>query len=157
MEEKERYILEPVRECHVGNPIIDTQNNIKITNYSILCDLLNQQDKRIKELEQENQQLKQQLDQHDKRIKEFEDFMKEEEFTGLEDLKAYIKLQSNASKNLIQENQQLKQTQKQLAISELEALARFSEENAYYYEEEQFAKQINKYISKKIKLLKGEE
>ena len=56
-----------------------------------------------------------------------------------------------------EEIRQLKQSQKQLAISELEALAKFSEENAYYYEEEQFAKQINKYISEKIKSLKGEE
>lgn len=55
-----------------------------------------------------------------------------------------------------EEIRQLKQSQNQVAISELEALAKFSEENAYYYEEEQFAKQINKYISEKIKSLKGE-
>ena len=57
----------------------------------------------------------------------------------------------------MKEIDKLNQSQKQLAISELEALAKFSEENAYYYEEEQFAKQINKYISEKIKSFKGEE
>ena len=173
----------------LGYMIIDTEDDLRdeIHAWNLLCDLLNKQDKRIKELEKEvvyqkkyireewktqnnflneNNQLKEQLkyykgtklgyfveeirqlqqwvkevnenlqqlyshlgveafgediqeqavkeidklNQQDKHIKEFEDFMKEEEFTGLEDLKAYIKLQSNAFKNLIQENQQLKQS-----------------------------------------------
>lgn len=42
------------------------------------------------------------------RLAEFEDFMEQEEFTSLEDLKAYIKLQSKGSKDLIQETQALK-------------------------------------------------
>lgn len=42
------------------------------------------------------------------KLAEFEDFMEQEEFTSIEDLKAYIKLQSNGSKILIQENQELK-------------------------------------------------
>lgn len=42
------------------------------------------------------------------RFAEFEDFMEQEEFTSLEDLKAYIKLQSKGSNDLMQENQALK-------------------------------------------------
>lgn len=42
------------------------------------------------------------------KLAEFEDFMEQEEFTSIEDLKAYIKLQSKGSKDLIQENQALK-------------------------------------------------
>lgn len=41
------------------------------------------------------------------KLKEFEDFMEQEEFESIEDLKSYIKLQSNGSKELIQYNQQL--------------------------------------------------
>ncbi len=62
MEEKERYELTDT-DC-----ILDTERNIVvsdvcdvITNADIITDLLNQQDKRTKELEQENKQLKQQL------------------------------------------------------------------------------------------------
>ena len=184
----ERFLL-VYNKDELGYMIIDTEDDLRdeIHAWNLLCDLLNKQDKRIKELEKEvvyqkkyireewktqnnflneNNQLKEQLkyykgtklgyfveeirqlqqwvkevnenlqqlyshlgvetfgediqeqavkeidklNQQDKHIKEFEDFMKEEEFTGLEDLKAYIKLQSNAFKNLIQENQQLKQS-----------------------------------------------
>ena len=53
MEEKERY------EYFFGtNTIKDNKTN---QFYGCVVDLLNQQDKRLKELEQENQQLKQQL------------------------------------------------------------------------------------------------
>ena len=53
MEEKERY------EYFFGtNTIKDNKTN---QFYGCAVDLLNQQDKRLKELEQENQQLKQQL------------------------------------------------------------------------------------------------
>ena len=53
MEEKERY------EYFFGtNTIKDNKTN---QFYGCVVDLLNQQDKRIKELEKENQQLKQQL------------------------------------------------------------------------------------------------
>ena len=42
------------------------------------------------------------------KVAEFEDFMEQEEFTSIEDLKAYIKLQSKGSSDLIQENKALK-------------------------------------------------
>ena len=87
----------------------------------------------------ENQQLKQSVEYTNRQLDYFTNKFRSREFkrTGdwIKDIELYMK---------------------QLAISELEALAKFSEENAYYYEEEQFAKQINKYISEKIKSLKGE-
>lgn len=107
MEEKERY------EMNDNDCLVDNEQNTTICDFceltlfpEIVINLLNQQDKRIKEL--------------------------------------------------IEENKKLKQSQKQLAISEMEALVKFCEKNTYYYEEEQFAKQINEYINEKIKELKGE-
>lgn len=90
MEEKQRYYYDGL-----GEDIFDSEIDDYPSNQTI-CDTLNQQNNKIKE---------------------FEDFMKEEEFTSLEDLKAYIKLQSNGSKNLIQENQQLKEQVKELEQS----------------------------------------
>ena len=55
MEEKERYIIDRFDE-----DIFDTKKEYYPSNQTI-CEIINQQDKRIKELEQENQQLKQQL------------------------------------------------------------------------------------------------
>ena len=87
----------------------------------------------------ENQQLKQSVEYTNRQLDYFTNKFRSREFKRTGDCIKYIELYM-----------------KQLAISELEALAKFSEENAYYYEEEQFAKQINKYISEKIKSLKGE-
>ena len=69
MEEKERY------EIHIYDDIcVDLFNNgvldKSINNTYKLEDLLNQQSKRIKELENENQQLKQQLHDLPKKIVE---------------------------------------------------------------------------------------
>ena len=62
MEEKERY------EYFFGtNTIKDNKTN---QFYGCVVDLLNQQDKRIKELEEEKQQLKQQLHELPKKIVE---------------------------------------------------------------------------------------
>lgn len=55
MEEKERYIIDRFDE-----DIFDTKKEYYPSNQTI-CEIINKQDKRIKELEQENQQLKQQL------------------------------------------------------------------------------------------------
>ena len=71
MEEKERYELTDT-DC-----ILDTEINIVVSdvcdvvaNADIITNLLNQQDKRIKELGQEKQQLKQQLHDLPKKIVE---------------------------------------------------------------------------------------
>lgn len=68
MEEKERYysLID-----HNGNfTLRDYETGNELTNLFDLDDLLNQQDKRIKELEQEKQQLKQQLHDLPKKIVE---------------------------------------------------------------------------------------
>ena len=112
-----------------------------------VAELLNKQTKRIKELEEENKFLEK---RNEKLIIDRRDICLERNdiFEENQQLKEKLKdIKNNYSKH----------SPKQLAISELEALAKFSEENAYYYEEEQFAKQINKYISEKIKSLRGEE
>ena len=59
IKEKERY---EITDAHFlsNSAIFDTETNEILILYQI-CDLLNQQGNRIKELEQENQQLKQQL------------------------------------------------------------------------------------------------
>lgn len=57
MEEKERYSYDYFID---GAVFIDTEND-RDMDMDTVCSLLNKQDKRIKELEEENQQLKQQL------------------------------------------------------------------------------------------------
>lgn len=96
MKEKERY------EYFFGtNTIKDNKTN---QFYGYAVDLLNQQDKRIKELEQENQQLKQQLaDTEEMRLENLNDGCRCVE----RDSEMIVKLQ--------QESQQLKQ---QLTITE---------------------------------------
>lgn len=95
------------------------------------------------------------LNQQNERIKEFEDFMEDEDFTGLKDLKTYIKLQSDASESLIHENYQLKQSQKQLAISELENVKDIlwsSQDIGNLIDNDIFLDRLNN----RIKALKGE-
>ena len=70
MEEKERY------EIHIYDDVcVDLYDNgvldKSINDTYKLEELLNQQSKRIKELEQENQQLKQQLAEKDKEIEKY--------------------------------------------------------------------------------------
>lgn len=71
MEEKERF------EIHIYDDIcVDLYDNgvldKSINNTYKLEELLNQQDKRIKELEEENKELKQQLEDKDKQIEDYE-------------------------------------------------------------------------------------
>ena len=62
MEEKERYIIDRFNE-----DIFDTKKEYYPSNQTI-CEIINQQDKRIKKLEEENQQLKQELHDLPKKI-----------------------------------------------------------------------------------------
>lgn len=80
--------------------IFDTNTEQKYFYLSPVCNLLNQQDKRIKELEEMNKKL-------DKRASRNFD--------------AYMKCSKKYTK-LLDENLQLKQSQKQLAIKEFERL-----------------------------------
>ena len=68
MEEKERYeVMSPSLNGYAYIHDLKTDN---VLNTYDSCDLLNQQSKRIKELENENQQLKQQLHDLPKKIVE---------------------------------------------------------------------------------------
>ena len=68
MEEKERY--EVISPSLNGYAYIHDFKTDNVLNTYDSCDLLNQQSKRIKELENENQQLKQQLHDLPKKIVE---------------------------------------------------------------------------------------
>lgn len=135
MEEKERYD----RHSYYPQRYIDNETN---------KDTLNQQDKRIKELEKENQQLKEQLS------------LKMEELHI-----AYCSIENVKTKNgeLKAEIKTLKQSQKQLAIEELEfVLKNFRNRPAYFDVAKQELclsdqdKQFIDFISSRIKELKGE-
>lgn len=129
MEQKERFELHKEDKRYFIE-IYDKEDDEWITADSV-CGILNLLDRKLKI--------------HQKGCMEYEDKIKQ--------LESQIE---QMSKDYTSENAfWTGASDKQLAISELEALAKFSEENAYYYEEEQFAKQINKYISEKIKSLKG--
>ena len=65
MEEKERYEFIDFED---GIELIDTENKKALDDADKIKDTLNQQSKRLKELEQENQQLKQQLHDLPKKI-----------------------------------------------------------------------------------------
>lgn len=126
MEENERY------ELNDNDCIIDNEKDVAICDIcdvsespKILVNLLNQQDKRIKELEL--------LLKADKKIKT-------NSLNGFEKLR--------------QENQQLKQSQKKLAISELVKIKRYIDDNAYYIDELNFGEEINEYIDNQINELK---
>ena len=98
MEEKERYKL----ESHNGTfcDFHDTETDEWYTRKDLVTDLLNQQDKRIKELEEENNFLEK---RNEELIIDRRDFC----------------LERN---DIFEENQQLKQSQNQIAIEELEKL-----------------------------------
>ena len=99
MEEKERYELTDT-DC-----ILDTERNIVvsdvvdvITNADIITDLLNQQDKRIKELEQENRDLE---DDHNKLIDQYD-----KQYNGL---CKEIQFHSSARERFVKKVKELKQ------------------------------------------------
>ena len=112
MEEKEIY--EVISPSLNGYAYIHDFKTDNVLNTYDSCDLLNQQSKRLKELEQENQQLKQQLI-------EKEDQLKEEliEEKGLERALSACNRQNDEFadmiKKLVNEKEELKQ---QLAITE---------------------------------------
>lgn len=94
--------------------LIDYESNQYITSLVKLDDLLNQQDKEIKQLKE---QLSNEEQSHDLCIKSFEE--------ETEKLRKQIKFESDARERFKRENQQLKQTQNQTAIRELEKVKGF--------------------------------
>ena len=71
MEEKERYSYDYFID---GAVFIDTEND-RDMDMDTVCSLLNKQDQRIKELEEKNQQLKQQLELTEKALKLAREYM----------------------------------------------------------------------------------
>ena len=169
MEEKERYYS-----------LIDNNGNFELRDYKSnkdihslyeLDDLLNQQDKRIKELElllnaykkmktnsvkgfeklkQENQQLKQQLKDkehsHDLCIQHFEE--------ETDKLRKQIKTESDARERFVEKVKQLKQTQKEHIINILEYIMSLCRNGiSVYYS----LKYVCTIIENQIKKNKGEE
>lgn len=143
MEEKERY------EIHIYDDIcVDLYDNgvldKSINDTYKLEELLNQQSKRLKELEQENRQLK------DQARKAYQEGLLQKQFDKdmeIQELKDKI--------------EQLKQSQKQLAIEELEKLKEYIVLNDEY-DEEIGCNIIKTFdliedLADKIKSLKGEE
>lgn len=143
MEEKERY------EIHIYDDIcVDLYDNgvldKSINDTYKLEELLNQQDKRIKEFEQESRQLK------DQARKAYQEGLLQKQFDKdmeIQELKDKI--------------EQLKQSQKQLAIEELEKLREYIVLNDEY-DEEIGCNIIKTFdliedLADKIKSLKGEE
>lgn len=141
MEEKERY------ELNDNDCIIDNEEDVAICDVcdvsespKTLVDLLNQQDKRIKELEEELDDAKR-------------DYIPKLEFG----LQRANKMGRDAEK----ENQQLKQSQKQLAISELEKIYNLFEPYENYQKDTILCANNGisfvDYLENQIKSLKGEE
>ena len=109
MKEKERYKL-IYNDEELGYSIIDTEEDLSddIHGWNILCDLLNQQDEEIKKLTTELENYK---------LCKCVNCSNEYEY-GLE----------TSIKELEEENKQLKQSQKQLAIDELNKFINLFEE-----------------------------
>lgn len=140
MEEKERFI-----NLHYLYDLIEVYDN-KLNSKRLMgireCfDLLNQQDKRIKELESENN------------VGEF--WHSAYQGKQLEYDQIYMELRKS-----YEENQQLKQSQKQLAISELEKVKNYFDDSDddNYDESEGLVitnRSVVEYIDNQIKKLKG--
>lgn len=147
MEEKERY------EIHIyGDYRIDLYDNSvfdkSITNEWELEELLNQQDNHIKELEEENRQLKEQLLKKEETYKQ----IMSGEYIPANIAEKFFKLSE--------------QTQKQLVINEFEKLKDFFLEEPYLHRDEEMGTEflitkdtssIADYVLDRIKKLKGEK
>ena len=146
MEEKERYKLESYNEAFCQ--IHDTESGEWYLRKDLVTDLLNQQDKRIKELEEKYQDLKEDNDATTE---------------SLYACRTYLDKNTSKMWELEKENQQLKQSQKQLAVEELEKLKDFFLEPSRDEEMDtdflitKDAGSIADYVLDRIKELKGEE
>ena len=144
MEEKERY------ELNDNDCIIDNEKDVAICDIcdvsespKILVNLLNEQDKRIKELEETNKVLSNELTKNS--------ILKQ----------GYIETCCGIPifeiPKIKEENQQLKQSQKQLAIKELERLKENAWQSSTDISQLIDYTELAKIIDNQIKELKGEE
>lgn len=107
MEEKERYIFIDLEE---GIELIDTENKTALDDADKIKDTLNQQDKRIKELEEENGYMV------------FTDGYDE---NGNEIYKQEYVTYKNRFKELLKENQQLKQQLEEMQNEKNELISKY--------------------------------
>lgn len=166
MEEKERYKLESYHEAFCE--IHDTKSDEWYLRKDLVTDLLNQQSNRIKELEKEIVELKRKYELSNFPIGGLVDTARklEEENQQLKDQvkKSYQEglLQKQFDKDMeIQELkdkiEQLKQSQKQLAIEELEKALRLIQNAVNLESPEYDLVGLYDAIVDQIKSLKGEE
>ena len=141
MEEKERF------EIHIYDDVcVDLYNNgvldKSINDTYKLEKLLNQQDREINRLTK----MLYTTTKHADKLNEENN-----------KLNKIIKANIISADKVVKENKKLKQSQKQIAISELEKIKRYIDDNAYYIDELNFGEEINEYIDNQIKELKGEK
>lgn len=154
MEEKERYELQEVFEdgffyWHLKDNDTKLLKPLNLYNF---VDLLNQQDKHIKELEEMNNLLKRSKEHFKKVAENVVDLLgKLNKFIGEPQKRElnYYKVIEHTKSYI----EQLKQSQKQLAISELEKIKEFM--IAFYGEYSSSV--LGNCVNKQIKNLKGEE
>lgn len=142
MEEKERFSI------GIINGILYLYDNFNKYNTEItlkdLSDLLNQQDKRIKELEATNKVLSNELTKNN--------IMKQDRLETCCGIPIY------EIPTLKQENQQLQQSQKQLAINELKKLSKHffysGDEMVSDYDLDCYPSELKEEIERRIRSLK---
>lgn len=163
MEEKERFSISII------NGILYLYDNFNKYNTEItlkdLSDLLNQQDKRIKELQESNEPLKKSKAHFKKVAENVVDLLRKlNKFIGEPQTQElnYCKVIED-TKNYIEE---LKQSRKQLAISELEKLKDFFIEEPCLHKDEEmgteflitkYASSIADYVLNRLKIFKEED
>lgn len=150
MEEKERYKLESYNEAFCQ--IHDTESGEWYLRKDLVTDLLNQQDKRIKELEQENQKLKQQLAEKDKEISNLNGLVRErdKQIKNLKTNKKRVIEHKNKTKIsfALEQLEKVKENIKKVPITDFDLSGNF---------EKMYKQDAIRQIDNQIKELKGEE
>ena len=148
MEEKERFVFKESTAYELLH-ILDTKSNEKMRGFPDIVKILNQQDKRIKELEEMNKKLEEEngyiifSDGYDENGNE----VHKQEFVKYKD----------KFNELVEENKKLKQSQKQIAISNLEwllDLLKYPNVYEYYKNHETLSMFLKRKINEQIKEIK---
>ena len=166
MEEKERYQLE--RPNGTFSEIHDTKLDVWYSNRQPITELLNKQDKHIKELEAQEKfnfdyrdrcQLEEYQRWADKEITKLNNQNKQlkKQISKMEETLGRIMSGEYIPANIVDKSLKLsKQSQKQFAISELEKLKDFIDHNIEI-ENDMSALKLQEFYDNQIKKLKGEE
>ena len=140
MEKKERYVIR--YDLDYNQCLIDTEENQGVGDYIKIVKLLNQQSKRIKEFEQEIQQLKQQLAEKDKEISNLNGLVRERD-------KQIKNLKTNKKRVIEHKNK----TKISFAVEQLEKL----KVELHIIHTNGYLKAIDEEIDNQINGLKGEK